>query len=364
MSFYWALSEQLGVPKKEIQTISPMHKWYYWVIKFRENYKASDLFGKELKFEGESVIIEDYNKPVVEIKYNTYRIAGGNHDNKLDDVRDFVINKIGVDVGTDDDEIRIVKCEFELLKYTDFDIPNRSKEDFNVLSGSILMTISYKENISKDIKNISGTHDFKGQDVNIIQFGVDFRKCFGCKESGHLIANCPSAKETCINCKRLGHKKCSFADKVNGPIESFPHNDDNFVFDETQATRTNQTTILETNGGDQLNSSLNINSIADIQKLNGNIMNENSKNNLGKPTVKRRQRSSPSTSLNSTTSPIEENKLKKKVKNNNDNQNEYEEEAEYDSSVMSNGDDNDNNENGEKNFMDPNSNGGNEPEEN
>jgi len=31
---------------------------------------------------------------------------------------------------------------------------------------------------------------------------------------------------------------------------------------------------------------------------------------------------------------------------------------------MSNGDDNDNNENGEKNFMDPNINGGNEPEEN
>ena len=141
-----------------------------------------------------------YKKKVV---YEAYKLLWLYQYADLSSLRNFLLNLL----KSDGKKKRIVKC-YE-YKYKDRDHSNADGKPREVRNGDIIFEISYLED--EKISDIRGEHKYKGHKIRIVKKGDD-EKCFGCKEPGHIIANCPNLEIICEKCSKKGHRVCTYSD--------------------------------------------------------------------------------------------------------------------------------------------------------
>jgi len=218
-----AVHEQLDVEYEDIACFGPQHDTKQWLFSLRKDIVAEDLVGRKviLKLKKknivngkqieeqieEEIIVENY----IKIKkkryiYESYKLMWLPFFQNECDIKEFISDALGTK------EIRIKKCFEE--EYIDRDDENHAVNNLGkkIETGIWRVYLSYEENVR--VNEIKGTKlKYYGNRILIVKLG-DKVKCFGCREYGHLRMECPNVNEICANCKKTGHKSCSYADQV------------------------------------------------------------------------------------------------------------------------------------------------------
>ena len=228
-----ALVSQLQISTKFMSYISTPFTYKSWVVTFKIGFSIKDIIGKSINICNENVTVEDDRRERITYKYKSFKILWLCHNPNLDKVTQFLKQLLNCN------GLKIIKCYEEI--YKDYDKSNDDDSGENDLkTGNVIITVSFNE--KELVREISGMHTFDSKKIRILTFG-DSKKCFMCKQEGHIKLNCPNAKLKCDTCGKLGHTVCTYSNRVVNDVENnrdLPSNlvDENFTHNDTSQINT------------------------------------------------------------------------------------------------------------------------------
>ena len=214
-----------------------------WLVTLANENLVNRIVGTEIKINEKRIKVENFNIPKKKIVYEAYKVLWLLPFTNIENLRDYILNLL----KSDGNNIRIVKCYQQIYKDRDHESAIMSGKPREVNIANVIFVISYDEN--ERIYDIRGKHNFNGKKIRIIKKGDD-EKCFGCKESGHIISKCPYSETICTKCKKKGHKICTYSGILDENSQ-LPQHEEDTLFDETEKTshekNANEITNLNTN---------------------------------------------------------------------------------------------------------------------
>lgn len=243
---------------KFIKGVSHINSVLNWYVSFEEDFDSTLLIGKKIKLANDEFEILDanYNYP---FKHCTFKINWLPLTTDLNEVKDFIEKSLGKN-----QENRL-ETEYISRDKSEIELDGTDQPPIKVENGTIRIKVKFLKKSA--INNIIGVTKLKSWRVLVTQVGKK-PNCFICNSPDHLRKHCPKLKQKCSDCGKMGHEKCSFANKVVSdkveelielPFEDIDENDSNDELEKSTPTIMSlQKEIREekTNGAGNSNSML------------------------------------------------------------------------------------------------------------
>ncbi|RMZ96907.1 hypothetical protein BpHYR1_020016, partial [Brachionus plicatilis] len=189
---------------KFIKGVSQINSVLNWYASFMEDFDTNLLIGKKIRLADEELEIQDanYNYP---FKHCTFKINWLPLTTDLNEVKNFIENGLGKNQENRLETENISRDKSEIV------LEDTDQPPIKVENGTIRIKIKYLK--KSTIQNIIGVTKFKDWKILVTQVGKK-PNCFICNSLDHLRKHCPKLKQKCTDCGKVGHARCSFANKV------------------------------------------------------------------------------------------------------------------------------------------------------